>query len=79
MKLYAKISSVEKKEIVSENANGKREKKILHVAKMSTVDGVRIAIKSEEPFREFVIGTVLGVTMTVSQTKLEVPEPEEKA
>ena len=73
MKLYAKVSSIEKKEIVRENADGKKEKKIVHVLKAGTVDGVRVTLKSDEPkdFREFPVGSVIAASLTSSQRKLD--------
>ena len=78
MKVYAKISSVEKKEIVSENASGKREKKLLYVAKMSTVDGTRVRVTSEEPFSDFTVGSMVGVSFTIAQAKLDTVTKETK-
>lgn len=77
VKIYAKVSSVEKKEIVSEDKDGKRVKKIVYVAKMGEVGGMRLAIKSDEPFKEIAVGSVLSVDMKVAQTKLPM-EPSER-
>ncbi len=73
MKIYAKVSSVEKKEIVSENKDGKREKKLLYIAKMGEIGGMRLVAKSEEPFPAlFVVGSVISVSMAATQAKLNV-------
>ncbi len=76
MKIYAKVSSVEKKEIVSETKEGKREKKMLYIAKMGEIGGMRLVAKSEEPFPAlFVVGSVISVSMAATQAKLDVAPP----
>lgn len=77
MKVYAKVSSVEKKEILSEKASGKRTKKLLYIAKLGETGGMRITLKSEEPFKEIVVGATIGISLNVAQAKLDI-EPKER-
>ncbi len=72
MKIHAKIRSIEKKEIVSENADGKREKKIVHVAKMDEPDGMRLTLKSDDPFEDLLaVGAAVSITLMLTQARLD--------
>lgn len=83
MKIYCRVSSVEKKEIVSEGKDGKREKKNLYIAKMGEIGGMRVTLKAEEPFKEIVVGATIAVNLSTTQGKLDVepkePKPEREA
>ncbi len=79
MKIYAKVSSIEKKEIMKENAQGKREKKLIHILKAGTIDGITLTLKSDESYwaKEFAVGSMLNVNLTMSQKKIEDSESKE--
>lgn len=50
MRFYARVNSIEKKEVVSEDRDGKKVKKLLHLAKLAEIGGIRLRLVSEEPF-----------------------------
>ncbi len=70
VKHYFKIRSIEKKEIVRENADGKREKKIVHVLKGGEIGGITIRLNAEEPFK-FPVGSVVAASFEITQKTLD--------